>query len=115
MNKNSNKSWAKAYMVAGHIAWAVLSPLVIFIGGGSWLINKLGWDYRLIIIFVLVGLIAMFTGTKSYLKQLLSMYDDGKKTTSVKPDKRDYDYNDDNYRTDNKNIKKNGVKKEHDE
>ena len=70
------------------------------------MVNKLNWDYRLIILFVLAGIITMIYGVWSYLNQLLRMYGDSKKSSSAKLDKRDYDYNDDNYR-----IKK----KKHDE
>lgn len=84
----------RAYAVAGHFVWAVLTPLVVFIGGGSWLINRFNWDYRIIIVFVIIGIVVMVCGVWSYIKQLLSTFDSLKDNTPKVPefDKRDYDF-----------------------
>jgi len=86
-----NNSWVKTYIVAGHLGWLIISPLVLFVGGGAWLVNRFNLPSWLMIVFVLVGLGVMACGVFSYLRQLLNSYDDLKK----KPpplDKRDYDY-----------------------
>jgi 4-amino-4-deoxy-L-arabinose transferase-like glycosyltransferase len=93
MNKNSP---LKAYMVVGHLSWMVISPLILFIGGGNWLIRRFDWDSRLMIVFVFLGLITMICGFASYVRYLLRTYgespDKQDKSEQIKPDKKDYDY-----------------------
>ena len=95
-DKNSFVKGVRAYVVAGHIVWVIATPLIVFIGGGSWLINRFDWDYRLIIVFVLLGFVFMAAGVWSYGLQLLNMYgglDDLKNKKKSEPkDKKDYDY-----------------------
>lgn len=107
-DKSDNKqklSWIRAYVVAGHIAWTIITPLVVFIGGGSWLINKFNLDYRWIIVFVLLALTMMVMGVWSFVKQLLNMYDDLRSGKLHKLDGRDYDYYDTNYKLKKKSVK----------
>jgi F0F1-type ATP synthase assembly protein I len=98
MNKNAKAF--KAYLIAGHIVWLIITPLLLFIGGGSWLINRFNWYSWLMIVFIILGLTAMVSGVASYLKQLLEMYygensenPEQKKVEQLKVDKSDYDYN----------------------
>ncbi|MCL2071540.1 MAG: AtpZ/AtpI family protein [Oscillospiraceae bacterium] len=97
MDKNSP---IKVYAIAGHIVWLIISPLLLFIGGGSWLVRRFELAEWLAILFVLFGLFVMVAGVWTYLKKLLDMYDDSKHSNppQLKIDKRDYDYYDDNYR-----------------
>jgi hypothetical protein len=92
MNKHS---WLKDWAVVGHFTWLILTPLLIFIGGGGWLIGRFDWNTRVIILFVVLGLVFAAVGVWSYTKQFLAMYDDLKvdlKQPAPKTDKRDYDY-----------------------
>jgi peptidoglycan/LPS O-acetylase OafA/YrhL len=93
MNKNSP---FRLYVVAGHIAWLIISPIIFFIGGGSWLINRFNWDSWLMLVFVLLGIAVMVSGVWSYLKKMLDMYYSSKNpgTSPEKHDKRDYDFYD---------------------
>ncbi|MCL2036855.1 MAG: AtpZ/AtpI family protein [Oscillospiraceae bacterium] len=95
----NNKNPLKAYLIAGHLAWLIVTPLLLFIGGGSWLVERFGWDDRLKLVFVLLGLIVMIAGVVSYSVKLVHMYygkDNDK--DRLKLDRRDYDYYDDNYK-----------------
>ena len=87
----------KVYIVAGNIGWLVITPLLLFIGGGSWLVNRFNWGSWLMIVFVFLGLVVMVGGVWSYLRQLLNMYGDLQKPPP-KQDRRDYDYFDDNFK-----------------
>ena len=94
MNKNSP---LRVYIVAGHITWLILSPLLLFIGGGGWLVNRFNMSHWWMIVFVLLGLTMMVSGVWSYMKQLLNMFDDLRDNpdNTLSPelkDKRDYDY-----------------------
>jgi len=80
----------KAFVIAGHFFWIIVSPILIFIVGGSWLINRFNWDNRIMLVFILVALAVIVISAWSYFKQMLSVYDDEK--PPPKTDKRDYDY-----------------------
>ena len=97
--KNSPMKDVKAYVVAGHLSWLVVSPLVLFIGGGSWLSARMGWGDWTMILFILAGLSVMLLSVVSYLKQLIDVF--GKESDSLgtsnknqtlKLDNSDYDY-----------------------
>jgi hypothetical protein len=87
-NKNSP---LKAYIIGTHLAWLVISPLLIFIGGGSWLVDYMNWDNKVKILFVLAGIAVMIISTGMYLRNLIRMYDDSPENPP-KTDKNDYDY-----------------------
>jgi len=80
----------KVYVVAGHLGWLIISPLLLFIAGGSWLVNRFNWDSWLMIVFVLSGLAVMVGGVWAYMKQLINTYYGNKKPPKI--DKKDYDY-----------------------
>jgi len=84
--------------VAGQIGLTVVTPLVVFIGGGCWLADKLGWADWTKLVLVLVGIAVMFTSTAAYLKKLLNLYDDLKNKKPPELDRRDYDFYDYDYR-----------------
>jgi hypothetical protein len=86
------------YAVAGQIGFAVATPLVVFIGGGSWLVDRFGWAEWVKIVFVLLGIAAMVGSVASYLRGLLRAYDDLREKEPPPSDKRDHDYYDDNYK-----------------
>ncbi len=94
MDKKDNP--LKVYAVAGQIGFLVIVPLVVFIWGGSALINALGLPQQLIIVCVLLGILTMVSGTASFLTKLVKMYaKDDKKQIAVHKDLRDNDYYDD--------------------
>jgi len=78
-------------MVIGNFTWLMLTPLLVFIGGGAWLINKFDWNIRWILLFVILGLVFAGVSVWEYAKKFMTMYDDNKKAPT-KRDKEDYDY-----------------------
>jgi hypothetical protein len=98
MKLNDKNSPLKVYMIAGHLTWVIISPLLVFIGGGSWLVNRFELASWLMLVFVFLGLFVMICGGYSYLKHLYNMYEgdssdsDKEKKSPKKVDKRDYDY-----------------------
>jgi len=88
----------KAYAIAGQIGLTVVTPLVVFIGGGCWLADKFNWADWTKLVMVLVGIAVMISSTATYLRKLLTMYDDLKKKAPHELDRREYDFYDDNYR-----------------
>jgi len=89
---NDKDSPLKVYTIVGHLTWLFITPLLVFIGGGSWLTDKMGWDSRIKIVFVLLGLFVMISSVATYLKNLIKMYDEPPKKTVEVTTKDDYDY-----------------------
>jgi hypothetical protein len=68
-----------------------MTPLLVFIGGGGWLVQRFSWDTRVMLIFVALGLIFAGFGVWSYVNQLFTTYEDLRQKPP-KRDKDDYDY-----------------------
>ena len=97
MAKNKKDKPIAVYAVASQIGLIVVIPLLVFVIGGTWLVEKLGWPDWLNIVFVAIGIISMSVGAMNYLKKLIAMYDSSESGTGaseVKHDKRDHDYYD---------------------
>jgi 4-amino-4-deoxy-L-arabinose transferase-like glycosyltransferase len=92
MKFNDNDSPLKVYIIAGHLAWLFITPLLVFIGGGSWLTDQMGWDNRIKIVFVLIGLFVMIGSVANYLRNLIKMYEAPPDNPVTKLEKDDYDY-----------------------
>ena len=97
MAKNKKDNPIAVYAVASQIGFIVLVPLLVFVIGGTWLVDWLGWPEWVSIIFVAIGIISMSTGAMTYLKKLIEMYDNSESGTGaseVRHDRRDHDYYD---------------------
>ena len=81
MNKKDNP--LKVYAVVSQIGFLVITPLLIFIWGGSVLVNKFSLPSWVMILLVFAGIITMISGVGTY--KYLS-------------DRRDNDYYDDDRR-----------------
>lgn len=89
----------KVYAVVSQIGFMVIVPLLIFIWGGSALINALSLPSWLMVIFVIVGILSMICSVGSYLARLIKRYDkDKKEDYKYLSDRRDNDYYVDNPR-----------------
>ncbi|MCL2077209.1 MAG: hypothetical protein FWH08_02235 [Oscillospiraceae bacterium] len=101
----SNKeSPFSAYILVSHIAFVVITPLLLFIGGGAWLSNRLNLPDWCIIIFIFLGIFTMIFSLVSYLWKIIKKYGDGDSLSknakpeqdpfhrSLKNDPKDYDY-----------------------
>ena len=95
MAKNKKDKPIAVYAVASQIGLIVVIPLLVFVIGGTWLVDHMGWPDWVNIIFVAVGIISMSCGAMNYLKKLIAMYDNSESGASeIKHDKRDHDYYD---------------------
>ncbi|MCL2633707.1 MAG: hypothetical protein FWD34_04240 [Oscillospiraceae bacterium] len=90
MNKNSP---FKAFAVAGQISAVTITPLLLFLGGGSWLVDRMNWEDRLKGLFAAIGIIVMLVSVTAYLINLIKMYDNSEKK-KLHFDKKDYDFYD---------------------
>jgi hypothetical protein len=97
MNNGSNKDKnpLSAYIIVTHIAFVVAVPLLLFIGGGVWLVDRLSWNESLKIVFVLLGIAVMAASLISYLRHLIAEYGSGDEPPALKPSNRERDYYED--------------------
>lgn len=99
MAHKKNDSPFKAYVVASQIAFIVLTPLLIFVIGGSWAVDYFSLPGWVELICVFVGIIFMICASVNYLNNLIRMYDDKekeKKYSHLKHDRKDNDFYDSN-------------------
>ncbi|MBR1832216.1 MAG: AtpZ/AtpI family protein [Ruminiclostridium sp.] len=97
MAKNKKDKPIAVYAVASQIGLIVVIPLLVFVIGGTWLVDYMGWPDWVSIIFVAVGIVSMSVSAMNYLKKLIAMYDNSESGTGaseIKHDRRDHDYYD---------------------
>ena len=85
------------YAVASQIGLIIVTPLLVFVIGGSWLVSALNWPQWINIIFVVIGIITMSVGAWGCLKKLLSLFDhseSGAGAAEVRHRPKDHDYYD---------------------
>lgn len=98
MTNNKKNNPIAVYSVVSHIAFIVITPLLIFVIGGTVLVDYLAWPEWADIIFVALGIMTMLTSAIGYLRKLIKLFDNsesGTGTTEVSHDRRDHDYYDD--------------------
>ena len=86
-----------AYAVASQVGFLVIIPLLVFIWGGSWLVNRFSLPGWLMIVFVFLGIFVMIGSVTSYLYRMIRMYGGDRKpekNSELKHDIRDHDYYD---------------------
>lgn len=97
MAKNKKDNPIAVYAVASQIGLIVIIPLLVFVIGGTWLVEHFGWPDWINIIFVAAGILTMSFGAMNYLKKLIAMYDNNESGTGaseIKHDSKDHDYYD---------------------
>ena len=94
---NKGENPVKTYAIVSQLGFNIITPLLIFIWGGSVLVSKMGLPDWVMALFVVTGIFVMLCGTISYLLQLIKRYDKGddKKVQKVVSSRRDNDYYDD--------------------
>lgn len=97
---NKKENPVKTYAIVSQIGFNIITPLLIFIWGGSVLVNKMALPGWVMVIFIIIGILVMICATVSYLVQLIKRYDKGddKKIQKVVSSRRDNDYYDDSVR-----------------
>ena len=94
MKKNENPF--SVYAKVSQLAFVIITPLLLFLGGGSWAVRHFDLPDWVMGICVALALIFMIGGAVSYLYQLIKMYEKSDKpapkafTSSL----RDNDYYD---------------------
>ena len=100
-NKNPRQQNSKhdnpfsAYAVASQVGFLVICPLLLFIWGGSWLVQRFQLPDWLMILFIFLGIFVMIGSVTSYLFRMIKMYGGDKnpeKNDKLKHDIRDHDY-----------------------
>lgn len=97
MANNKKENPVAVYAVVSQIGFLVLTPLLVFVIGGTALSGYMGWPDWVDVIFVVLGILTMLCSCFVYLKKLIKMFDknEGSGTTEVSHDRRDHDYYDD--------------------
>ena len=97
---NKTENPVKTYAIVSQLGFNIITPLLIFIWGGSVLVNKMELPGWVMVLFVIIGIVVMISGTVTYLMQLIKRYDKGddKKAQKVVSSRRDNDYYDDSVR-----------------
>lgn len=85
------------YAKVSQLAFVIITPLLLFIGGGWYLSNKFSWPDWAMVICIVLGIVFMIGGAVSYLFKLIKSYE---KTDKPAPRaftsaRRDNDYYDD--------------------
>ena len=84
------------YAVASQFAFAIISPLLIFIVGGYFVSRHFGRPDRAMLICVILGIIFMLGGGISHLQKLIRLYaKDDKQAPKIYTTTEDNDYYDD--------------------
>lgn len=73
MKRNENPF--SVYAKVSQLAFVIITPLLLFLGGGSWIVHKFGLPDWVMGICVALAIIFMIGGAVSYLWQLIKMYD----------------------------------------
>lgn len=92
--KNNNP--LGVYAVASQLAFAIISPLLIFIVGGYFASQHYGWPDWAMLICVILGIIFMLCGGIAHLQKLIQLYaKDDKQAPKIYNSTEDNDYYDD--------------------
>lgn len=84
------------YAVASQLAFAIISPLLVFIVGGYFASQHFGWPDWAMLICVILGIIFMLCGGISHLQKLIRLYaKDDKQAPKIYTTTEDNDYYDD--------------------
>lgn len=95
MSKNENP--ISTYAKVSQLAFVIITPLLLFIGGGWYLSKKFGWPDWVMIICIALGILFMISGAVSYLYKLIKMYEKADKPApkAFTSSRRENDYYDD--------------------
>lgn len=67
------------YAKASQFAFVIITPLLLFIGGGWFLSSKFGWPDWAMVVCVILGIVFMIGGAASYLFTLIKTYEKDEK------------------------------------
>ncbi len=93
-----NENPFSVYAVVSQVGFMVIIPLLLFIWGGSWLIDRFSLPGWLMIVFVFLGIITMISSVGTYLHKMIKMYSNKEgspEMSELHHDVKDHDYYDD--------------------
>lgn len=95
------------YTVVSHISFIVVTPLLLFLWGGSALVRHFDWPGWVNVVFIFTGVLTMLMSLAGYLIKLVRLYGEDKPDPyrKLKNTHRDHDYYD---KYDNDQYRKGG-------
>ena len=93
---NGRKSPFQAYAVASQLAFVILAPLLLFIVGGHYLVERYDLPDWVMVVCILLGILFMISGALTHIMKMIRMYgkEDKSKYRSYHSDPKDNDYDD---------------------
>lgn len=93
---SGRKSPFQAYAVASQLAFVILAPLLLFIVGGHYLVEKFDMPDWVMVVCILLGILFMISGALTHIMKMIRMYgkEDKSKYRSYHSDPKDNDYDD---------------------
>ena len=95
MKKNENP--LSVYARVSQLAFVIITPLLVFLWGGSWAVSHFGLPDWVMGICVALAIIFMLSGAVSYIYNLIKYYEKQEKPApkAFTASRRDNDYYDD--------------------
>lgn len=90
-----------AYAQASQLTFVVITPLLLFIFGGQWLVDRFDLPGWVLVVLILLGVLTMISGLITFCRNLIKIYgkddkrlDAGRLSEKKTPgfDRRDNDY-----------------------
>lgn len=93
---SGRKSPFQAYAVASQLAFVILAPLLLFIVGGHYLVERYDLPDWVMVVCILLGILFMISGALTHIMKMIRMYgkEDKSKYRSYHSDPKDNDYYD---------------------
>lgn len=93
---SGKKSPFQAYAVASQLAFVILAPLLLFIVGGHYLVERYDLPDWVMVVCILLGILFMISGALTHIMKMIRMYgrEDRSKYRSYHSDPWDNDYDD---------------------
>lgn len=84
----------QAYAVASQLAFVILAPLLLFIVGGHYLVERYDLPDWVMVVCILLGILFMISGALTHIMKMIRMYgkEDKSKYRSYHSDPKDNDY-----------------------
>lgn len=93
---SGRKSPFQAYAVASQLAFVILAPLLLFIVGGHYLVERYDLPDWVMVVCILLGILFMISGALTHIMKMIRMCgkEDKSKYRSYHSDPKDNDYDD---------------------
>ena len=94
---SEKKSPFAVWAVASQMAFVILAPLLVFIVGGHYIVERYSLPDWVMVICIILGILFMISGAINHIMKMIRLFakDDKSKYRSYYSDRRDNDYYDD--------------------